>query len=199
MKSAACACSLFALLAAAHAEQSILLKPAAVFDGQEIHSGWSVLITGDKIAAAGADVSAPAEARTINLPNETLLPGMIEGHSHMFLHPYNETSWDDQVTKESLTLRTARATVHALLSEVIAWRALWAGVEKKPNAGFGPMAKLFSSEAAERVCSDAIQCHGGYGYVADFPVERIYRDVRVCQIYEGTSDVQQLLISRSLQ
>ncbi|MCA1975109.1 MAG: acyl-CoA dehydrogenase family protein [Caenispirillum sp.] len=60
------------------------------------------------------------------------------------------------------------------------------------------MAKLFASEMAERVCSDAIQIHGGYGYLADFPVERIYRDVRVCQIYEGTSEIQRLVISRSL-
>jgi alkylation response protein AidB-like acyl-CoA dehydrogenase len=60
------------------------------------------------------------------------------------------------------------------------------------------MAKLFASEMAERVCSEAIQVHGGYGYVADFPVERIYRDVRVCQIYEGTSDIQKILIARAL-
>ncbi len=60
------------------------------------------------------------------------------------------------------------------------------------------MAKLFASEMAERVCSDAIQIHGGYGYVDDFPVERIYRDVRVCQIYEGTSDIQKILIGRAL-
>ncbi|MCO5108169.1 MAG: acyl-CoA dehydrogenase family protein [Burkholderiaceae bacterium] len=60
------------------------------------------------------------------------------------------------------------------------------------------MAKLFASEMAERVCSDAIQIHGGYGYVADYPVERIWRDVRVCQIYEGTSDIQRILIGRAL-
>jgi alkylation response protein AidB-like acyl-CoA dehydrogenase len=60
------------------------------------------------------------------------------------------------------------------------------------------MAKLFAAEMAERVCSDAIQIHGGYGYVSDFPVERIYRDVRVCQIYEGTNDIQRLLIARAL-
>nr|WP_314623903.1 acyl-CoA dehydrogenase family protein [uncultured Noviherbaspirillum sp.] len=60
------------------------------------------------------------------------------------------------------------------------------------------MAKLFATEMAERVCSDAIQVFGGYGYVSDFPVERIYRDVRVCQIYEGTSDIQKILIARAL-
>jgi imidazolonepropionase-like amidohydrolase len=92
---------------------SVLLRPAAVFDGQEMHSGWAVLVAGDKIAAAGPNLTAPADARTLELPNETLLPGFIEGHSHMFLHPYNETSWNDQVTNESFALRTARATVHA--------------------------------------------------------------------------------------
>ena len=60
------------------------------------------------------------------------------------------------------------------------------------------MAKLFASEMAERVCSDAIQIHGGYGYLQDFPVERIWRDVRVCKIYEGTSDVQKMIISRAI-
>ena len=60
------------------------------------------------------------------------------------------------------------------------------------------MAKLFASEAAERICSAAIQTHGGYGYLNDFPVERIYRDVRVCSIYEGTSDIQRLVISREI-
>ncbi|HXA46466.1 MAG TPA: acyl-CoA dehydrogenase family protein, partial [Burkholderiaceae bacterium] len=68
----------------------------------------------------------------------------------------------------------------------------------KPCLKEAAMAKLFASEMAERVCSDAIQIHGGYGYVTDFPVERIYRDVRVCQIYEGTSDIQKILIGRAL-
>ena len=60
------------------------------------------------------------------------------------------------------------------------------------------MAKLYASEMAERVCSDAVQIHGGYGYLNECPVERIYRDVRVCQIYEGTSDIQRIVISRAL-
>ncbi len=69
---------------------------------------------------------------------------------------------------------------------------------KRPCLKEASMAKLFASEMAERVCSDAIQIHGGYGYLADYPVERIYRDVRVCQIYEGTSDIQRLVIARAL-
>ncbi len=68
----------------------------------------------------------------------------------------------------------------------------------KPCLTEASMAKLFASEMAERVCSDAIQIHGGYGYLSDYPVERIYRDVRICQIYEGTSEVQRLVIARGL-
>jgi imidazolonepropionase-like amidohydrolase len=92
-----------------------LLRPAAVFDGQVLHAGWAVLVEGQKITAAGpaASLTAPAGARTVELPGLTLLPGLIEGHSHLLLHPYNETSWNDQVLTEPLALRVARATVHA--------------------------------------------------------------------------------------
>jgi len=78
------------------------------------------------------------------------------------------------------------------------WHAASLKDAGKPCLKEAAMAKLFASEMAERVCSDAIQVHGGYGYVSDFPVERIYRDVRVCQIYEGTSDIQKILIGRAL-
>jgi imidazolonepropionase-like amidohydrolase len=108
--------SLFVVLIAMPAmADTILLHPARVFDGvnPQPHEGWSVLVEGDKIAAVGPNLSAPAGARTIDLPGETLIPGMIEGHSHLFLHPYNEAKWDDQVLHEPLALRTARAVVHA--------------------------------------------------------------------------------------
>jgi imidazolonepropionase-like amidohydrolase len=72
-----------------------------------------VLVRGDRIEAAGPALAAPAGATVVDLPGTTLMPGMIEGHSHLFLHPYNETSWDDQVLKEPLALRTARAVNHA--------------------------------------------------------------------------------------
>ena len=78
------------------------------------------------------------------------------------------------------------------------WHAASLKDAGKPCLKEAAMAKLFASEMAERVCSDAIQIHGGYGYVSDFPVERIYRDVRVCQIYEGASEIQKMLIARSL-
>ncbi len=106
---------LYCLAANAAVGDSVLLRPDAVFDGQEMHSGWAVLVTDDKIAAAGParDVSPPESTRVIDLPGQTVMPGMIEGHSHMFLHPYNETSWNDQVINESVALRTVRATAHA--------------------------------------------------------------------------------------
>jgi imidazolonepropionase-like amidohydrolase len=95
--------------------EPILLRPARVFDGvnPQPHEGWSVLVEGDRIAAAGPNLAAPPGARVIDLPGATLMPGMIEGHSHLFLHPYNETLWDDQVLHEPLALRTARAVVQA--------------------------------------------------------------------------------------
>jgi imidazolonepropionase-like amidohydrolase len=95
--------------------EPVLLKPARVFDGVNptTHEGWSVLVDGDRIVAAGPSVAAPVSAQVIDLPNATLMPGLIEGHSHLFLHPYNESLWDDQVLHEPLALRTARAVVHA--------------------------------------------------------------------------------------
>ncbi len=95
-------------------QPSLLLRPSAVFDGEQLHGGWAVLVQGDRIAAAGpASEIAAGDARPIDLPNDTLVPGLIEGHSHLFLHPYNETPWNDQVTNESLAYRTAAATAHA--------------------------------------------------------------------------------------
>jgi imidazolonepropionase-like amidohydrolase len=103
--------------APADSTRPILLLPAAVWDGvaDARHSGWAVLVRGDRIAAVGpADrIAAPANAERIELPGTTLLPGLIEGHSHLFLHPYNETLWDDQVLKEPFALRVARAVAHA--------------------------------------------------------------------------------------
>jgi imidazolonepropionase-like amidohydrolase len=90
---------------------AMLLKPARVFDGDAMHEGWAVLVRGTQIDSAGplASVNA-ANATIVDLPGMTLLPGLIEAHSHVLLHPYNETSWADQVTHEPLALRIARAT-----------------------------------------------------------------------------------------
>src|SRR5438477_7978587 len=100
--------------AAAAADAAVsVLRPARVFDGEAMHEGWAVRVRGDRIEAAGpaAGVSVPG-APTIDLPGTTLMPGMVEGHSHVLLHPYNETTWNDQVLHESLGLRIARATNH---------------------------------------------------------------------------------------
>lgn len=92
----------------------MLLKPAGVFDGATgPHIGWQVLVRGDRIKAVGPALSVPAGTRVVELPGATLMPGMIEGHGHLFLHPYNEAKWDAQVLHEQLALRTARAVVHA--------------------------------------------------------------------------------------
>jgi imidazolonepropionase-like amidohydrolase len=90
-----------------------ILKPARVFDGETMHEGWAVLVRGDRIESAGpaAGIAAP-NAKAIDLPGLTLLPGLIEGHSHILLHAYNETTWNDQVSHEGLALRVARAVNH---------------------------------------------------------------------------------------
>ncbi|HYH16345.1 MAG TPA: amidohydrolase family protein [Flavisolibacter sp.] len=91
-----------------------LLKPDRVFDGEQMHNDWIVLVKGNKIQAVGSmNFKLPANTRVIELNGMTLLPGLIEGHSHLFLHPYNEVSWNDQVLKESRAERTARAVNHA--------------------------------------------------------------------------------------
>src|SRR6476620_283449 len=97
-------------------EAVYLLRPAAIFDGEsaELHRGWVVLVRGEKIEAVGPSnqVKTPTDAKTVDLPNLTLMPGLIEAHSHVLLHPYSETSWNDQVAREALSLRVARATNH---------------------------------------------------------------------------------------
>jgi len=99
------------------ADHAWLLKADRVFDArsEQAHTGWVVLVQGDKIAAVGpaSEVHAPAGTQTIDLPGTTLLPGLIDAHSHIFLHPYNETLWNDQVLKETQSYRTIEAVKHA--------------------------------------------------------------------------------------
>ncbi|GAA4406362.1 amidohydrolase family protein [Nibrella viscosa] len=91
-----------------------LLRPDRVFDGETMHADWVVLVKGEKIEAVGRPAAVNAAgAEVIDLKGTTLMPGLIEGHSHLLLHPYNETPWDDQVLREARSLRVARATVHA--------------------------------------------------------------------------------------
>src|SRR6266404_9411792 len=100
-----------------------LLKPARIWDGEAaaLRDGWVVLVRGEKIEAIGpaSEVKAPADAKVIDLPAMTLMPGLIEAHSHVLLHPYSETLWNDQVAREPLSLRVARATNH-LRNELMA-------------------------------------------------------------------------------
>jgi imidazolonepropionase-like amidohydrolase len=110
------AASVCAAPGAGTSEVSVLLRPHAVFDatGSQLHEGWVVLVSGNTIAAVGppAEVKTPAGVRTVELPGMTLLPGLIDAHSHIFLHPYNETPWNDQVLKEPAAYRTIAAVLH---------------------------------------------------------------------------------------
>ena len=95
--------------------RDLVLRPARMFDGEQMHTGWTVVVRGERIVAAGptAGITVPAGANVLDLPTETLLPGLIEGHGHLLLHPYDETAWDAQVLNESRAERTLRAANHA--------------------------------------------------------------------------------------
>lgn len=97
------------------AQTSYLLTASRVFDGEKMHEGWAVLVKGIKIVAVGplSGMDVPSGTVKVNYPNATITPGLIEGHSHLLLYPYNITDWDTQVLKETDNYRTARATVHA--------------------------------------------------------------------------------------
>src|SRR5437899_13092054 len=108
---------MFTIEAQSKAPEAVyLLRPASIFDGKsaDLHRGGVVLVRGEKIEAIGTatEVKVPPDAKMIDLPNLTLMPGLIEAHSHVLLHPYSETSWNDQVAHEALSLRVARATNH---------------------------------------------------------------------------------------
>ena len=150
---------------------SYLLKPARVFDGQsdQLHEGWVVLVRGDHIQAAGpaGEVQAPADAKVVDLQGLTLLPGLIEAHSHVLLHPYSETPWNDQVAHEALALRVARATNHlraTLLAGFTTIRDLGTegagyadvGLKQAVEQGIIPGPRMF-------VATRAIVATGSYG------------------------------------
>jgi imidazolonepropionase-like amidohydrolase len=148
-----------------------LLKPARIFDGDDgkVHEGWVVLVNGERIAAVGslAQVQAPPGAKTIELPGMTLLPGLMDIHSHIFLHPYNETLWNDQVLKEPLAYRTIQAVIHCertLMSGFTLLRDLGTegagyadvSVQQAINEGMIPGPRLL-------VATRAIVATGSYG------------------------------------
>ncbi|MEJ2086113.1 MAG: amidohydrolase family protein [Acidobacteriota bacterium] len=158
-----------AVVAPAQFETTILLRPDRVFDGSETHDDWSVLVRQNKIEVVGPDsaLRAPTYARIIDLPGTTLIPGMIEGHTHLFLHPYDETPWNDQVLKESEAYRVARATNHAretLLSGFTTARDLGTegagyadlGLKQAIDDGVVPGPRLL-------IASRAIVATGSYG------------------------------------
>lgn len=162
-----------------HAQNTYLLKPDRVFDGTVMHDNWWVLVKDSVIVAAGlpGSIQVPAETKILDLKGSTLMPGLIEGHSHLFLHPYNETSWNDQVLTESAAERTARAVVHAnatLMAGFTTARDLGtegalyddAGLKEAINKGIIPGPRLL-------VATRAIVATGSYGpkgYNGDIPL-----------------------------
>ena len=102
------------------------------------------------------------------------------------------------IEHQAVNFRLADMATQIEAARQLVWHAATLRDAGRPCLKEASMAKLFASEVVEKVCSDAIQIHGGYGYLADFPVERIYRDARVCQIYEGASDIQRMVIGRAL-
>src|SRR6476469_6182071 len=150
----------FLLALAAFAQDATVLKPARVFDGDTSHDAWAVRIRGNRIESAGPAASIDtANAKVIELPGATLLPGLVEGHSHILLHPYNETPWNDQVAHEGLALRAARAVNHlraTLMAGFTTVRdlgtegAAYADVELKPavNQGIIPGPRVLAPTRA---------------------------------------------------
>ncbi|HXT62801.1 MAG TPA: amidohydrolase family protein [Pyrinomonadaceae bacterium] len=152
-------------------ETVYLLKPAHIFDGEsaQLHDNWVVLVRGEKIEAVGpaSEIKPPAGAKTIELPGLTLMPGLIDAHSHILLHPYSETVWNDQVAREALSLRVARATNHlrsTLMAGFTSLRDLGTegagyadvGLKQAVNQGIVPGPRLF-------VATRAIVATGSYG------------------------------------
>ena len=173
------ACSFFQMTPSAQTQSPtpkppdtiFLLKPAHIFDGEsaQLHDNWVVLVRGNKIEAVGPanEVKAPSDAKVIDLPGMTLMPGLIDAHSHILLHPYSETVWNDQVAREALSLRVARATNHlrnTLMAGFTTLRDLGTegagyadvGLKQAVNQGIIPGPRLF-------VATRAIVATGSYG------------------------------------
>ena len=168
--------ALLALLPLPASAAPVLITPDRVWDGEAMHSGWQVLVDGGRIMAAGPNLTAPAGTQRLALPGQTLLPGFIEGHSHLLLHPYNETPWDDQVLKESEAYRVARGVNHAratLMAGFTTVRDL--GSEGAGNADVGLKRAIDDGVVPGPrmiVATRAIVAPGSYGpkgFAADVP------------------------------
>lgn len=164
----------FASASFAQNDHYILLKPLHVFDGENMHTGWVVLIKNDTIAAAGPmNFKLPAGTKIIELKNSTVLPGLIEGHSHVFLHPYNETPWDEQVLHESRAERTVRAVNHAratLLAGFTTIRDLGTEGAMYDDAGLKmSIEKGLTAGPRMIIAGRAIVAKGTYGPKSDNP------------------------------
>ena len=186
----------FAFANAQETDKYILLKPDRVFDGEKMQTGWVVLLKNNFIEAAGGmSFKLPAGTQIIELQGYTILPGLIEGHSHLFLHPYNETSWDDQVLKESRAERTARAVEHAratLMAGFTTVRDLGtegamyddAGLKKAIEKGVIPGPRMI-------VATRAIVAKGTYGPKSESPdVELPQGAAEVAGIEDLTQEVR---------
>ena len=188
-----------AALRPVQSQQPIVLVPASVFDGinATAHNDWIVVVSGNSITYAGPSDNSriPPGARRIELPGTTLLPGLIDAHVHFFLHPYNEAPWDDQVLKESLALRVARATMHArntLLAGFTTVRDLGtegamyadAGLRQAINTGIIPGPRYLIASKAIVATGSYAPARPGYAYEtplgadeADGPdLQRVIRD-----------------------
>jgi imidazolonepropionase-like amidohydrolase len=170
-------CTLASGALCAQQASAVVLRPERVWNGtsDQAVSGWVVLIRGDRIEGVGpmATLGIPSDATMIDLPRVTLLPGLIDAHSHLLLHPYNETSWDDQVLKESLAFRIARATVNARQTLLSGWLLLRdlgtegagyadVGLQQAIDSGVIPGPRLL-------VTTRAIVATGAYGPKAVLP------------------------------
>ena len=192
--------ALAAALLAGHAlpaqAETLLIRPARVFTAEDkvAHPGWAVLVEGEKITAVGpsAGIRPPAGARVLDLPGTTLLPGLIDAHSHLFLQPYDEVLWDDQVLKETAAYRTVRATKYArdtLMAGFTAERDLGTegvgtadvSLKKAIDEGLVPGPRL-------TVVTRAIVATGAYG-----PQRRAYGDRDVPQGAQEASGVDEIV------
>jgi len=183
---------------------AIVLLADRVFDGRDVHEGWAVVVRGSRIEAAGPAAAAgtPAGVQVIRLPGTTLMPGLIEGHSHILLHPYNETPWDDQVLKEAQAYRVARAVrdlERTLLAGVTTMRDLGTegagyadvGLRRAVDEGVVPGPRLL-------VAGPAIVATGAYGPKGFDPLIAVPQGADEADGPEGIAHVARRQVGRGV-